>query len=165
VDHKSDLPDAADFAAIETRLFARIDTRYRRQVMRHRLIAVAAVLVVAGAGVAAGTIANPQQQGTFAYCYHGANASSRVADLSVPSNEKFHSKAGTTATAAQVENALALCRSVWQDGGFNKSAAGGPYPVPNLQVCLRDDLIISVFRKSNSESADAFCNNLGLSAP
>jgi hypothetical protein len=166
MDHKSHLPSTADFARIEGQLFDRIAVRYRRQVLRHRLVAVAAVLVVAGAGVAAGTIANPTQQSNFAYCYDGANTGANVADLGLPTNEKFTTGHSKTATAAQVATALALCKSVWRDGGFIRSSAAGPYPVPNLQVCLRDDLIISVFRKTDTgESADAFCSNLGLSAP
>jgi hypothetical protein len=166
VDQESGLPNSADFARLEGELFDRVTRRHRRQVRRHRLVAIAAVLVVAGAGVAAGTIASPTQQSKFAYCYNGDTTGARLAQLTLPNNKNFDSKPGTTATAAQVANAAALCKSAWRNGAFSTSSGSGPFPVPRLQVCLRDDLIVSVFRKANAaESAETFCNNLGLSAP
>ncbi len=162
----SSAPSPSDFARIEGDLFERITVRHRRQVLRHRLVAVAAVLVVAGAGVAAGTIANPTQQSKFAYCYQGSTTNSRVAELGFPTNRGFAVKPGTAANPKQVANALFLCEGAWRNGIFDTTGATGPFPVPRLQVCLRDDLIVSVFRKPNaSQSADAFCSNLGLSAP
>jgi hypothetical protein len=166
VDQESGLPSAADFARLEGELFDRVTVRHRRQVLRHRLVAIAAVLVVAGAGVAAGTIASPTQQSKFAYCYSGSDTGSAVAQVGLPNNKNFDSKPGTTATTAQVANAVLLCKGLWRSGVFNTSSQSGPVAVPKLQVCLRDDLIVSVFRKpKNSESAEAFCNNLGLGAP
>jgi hypothetical protein len=160
------LPSAADFNRLEGGLFSRITVRHKRQVLRHRLVAAAALLVVAGAGVAAGTIASPSQQSRFAYCYSGSTTSARVAQLLLPTGTKAEVKSGAAATASRASNALVMCRTAWQGGAFNTSSSTDPFPVPKLQVCLRDDLIISVFRKPNgSQTADAFCNHLGLSAP
>jgi hypothetical protein len=163
---ESGLPGPDDFVRLESELFARVTTRHRRQVLRHRLVAAAAVLVVAGAGVAAGTIANPTQQSDLAYCYGGPSTSSQVAQALLPTNGIFQSKPGHRPSAALISRALSLCEGSWKSGFFDKTGGVGPFPVPTLQVCLRDDLIVSVFRKPNAkESADAFCNNLGLSAP
>ena len=162
MEQKSQLPSGDDFVRLEGALFDRITVRHRRQILRHRLVAVAAILVVAGAGVAAGTIANPTQQSKFAYCYDGTTMTARVAQVVIPTNP--HSEKVNPAT--QVANALLVCKSIWSGGVFNKSNGTGPFPVPKLQVCLRDDLIVSIFRKPTaSMSAEAFCNNLGLSAP
>ena len=162
MDQKSSVPTPADFARIEGELFERITVRHRRRVLRHRLVAVATVLVLAGAGVAAGTIANPTQQSKFAYCYDGATMTARVAQVVIPTDP--HS--GTVDPTAQVANALLVCKSIWRGGVFSKGNGTGPFPVPKLQVCLRDDLIVSIFRKPTAgQSAEAFCNNLGLSAP
>ncbi len=163
---ESGLPGPDVFDRLEGELFGRIATRHRRQVLRHRLVAVAAVLVIAGAGVAAGTIANPTQQSKFAYCYQGSTTSSRVAQFGFPTNRGYATTPGSSVNPKQVANALFLCEGAWQNGIFDTTGGTGPFAVPRLQVCLRDDLIVSVFRKPKAaESADAFCNNLGLSAP
>jgi len=164
MDHNSDLPSSADFARIESQLFDGIDVRYRRQVLRHRLVATAAILVLAGAGVAAGTVANTHEQTNVAYCYGGTSTSAQQSQLELPTNKDFSTKAGTKTTTAQVSNAVALCASLWRQGVFSTSP-GGSSAVPALQACLRDDLVVSIFRKVRSENADTFCNNLGLSAP
>jgi hypothetical protein len=166
VDHESDLPSSADFARIEDKLFTRINQRYRRQVLRHRLVAVAAVLVVAGAGVAAGTIATPSQQERFAYCYGGSTTSSHSVQLALT----YQSKAGSDPTAGASKKreagALLLCRSAWKGGVLNTTSSTGPFAVPPLQVCVRDDLALAVFRKPSGDiNATTFCENLGLSAP
>lgn len=162
----SELPSSEDFARIEEHLVRRVAVRHRRQVLRHRLIAAAAVLVVAGAGVAAGTIANPTQQSKFAYCYGGSTTGSRLAQLILPNSKNADAGARPTASPERVANAVILCKSAWSVGFFNTSSKTGPFPVPKLQVCLRDDLIISVFRKpATGGSARDFCNELGLSAP
>ena len=162
----TDPPSADDFVRLEGTLFERIAVRHRRQVLRHRLIATAAVLVVAGAGVAAGTVANPHQQSNLAYCYSGPNTSSQVSQTLLPNNGAFRLTSGSKPTAARIARAVQLCEGAWTAGIFNKTGASGPFPVPKLQVCLRDDLIVSVFRKTNSgQSATAFCEGLGQSAP
>ncbi len=161
---RPDLPDSDDFARLEADLFERIAVRHWRQVLRHRLVALAAVLVLAGAGVAAGTIANPTLQSKSAYCYSGSNASSAFAQVGLANNAHFDSKPGTTPTAARIANAVLLCKGLWRSGVFSTGSRSGA--VPKLQACLRDDLIVSVFRKTKATtSAESFCNNLGLSAP
>jgi hypothetical protein len=166
VNAQSELPSADDFERLEGELFDRIAVRHRRQVLRHRLVAAAAILVVAGAGVAAGTIANSTQQSKFANCYEGSSTNSREAQVAFPTNRGYATKPATTASPQQISNALFLCQGLWRIGAFSTSSGAGTFPVPKLQVCLRDDLIVSVFRKTNAnESADEFCNRLGLSAP
>jgi hypothetical protein len=166
VDRKSELPSSTEFARIEGELFERIAIRYRRQALRHRLVAVAAVLVLGAAGVAAGTTVNTSQQGRFAYCYSGPTTNSRVAQLALTYESKAGSNPVAGATKARAASALFICSAAWRGGVFNRSSSSGPFPAPKLQVCVRDDLIVSVFRKTNAtESADAFCDNLGLSAP
>jgi hypothetical protein len=165
VDHKSELPSAGDFTRIEGELFARIDARYRRQVVRHRLVAVAAILVVAGAGVAAGTIVNPTQQSHFAYCYDGSTTSARNVQLALTFEAKPGANPAAGISEAQAANAKQICAAAWSGGIFSSSSGSGPFAVPALQACVRDDLTVSVFRKPNSETARGFCDNLGLSVP
>jgi hypothetical protein len=166
VDSRSELPSAAEFAHIESQLFDRIANLHRRQVVRHRLVAAAAVLVVAGAGIAAGTVANPTQQSKFANCYEGDNTNSQLAQVAFPTNRGYVSKHETRPSAAQISNALFLCKSVWSGGGFSSGSDSGRFAVPALQVCLQDNLVVSIFRKTETgEGADAFCGRLGMSAP
>jgi hypothetical protein len=164
VDHNSDLPSAADFTRLEGELFERIALRHRRRVLRHRVVVAGAVLVLASAGIAAGTISNPTQQSRLAYCYGGSTTSSRATQLVINDSAKPGS---TTAgiTRARVANALTTCEAAWRGGVFSTSTTS-PFAVPTLQVCVRNDLALAVLRKDNTtESADAFCNRLGLSAP
>jgi hypothetical protein len=89
-----------------------------------------------------------------------------VGQLALPTGAKSQARPGTANRAARVSNALFICKAAWRGGVFSSSSRSGPFPVPRLQVCLRDDLVVSVFRATNShESATAFCENLGLSAP
>ena len=162
----SGLPGDADFTRLEGELFDRISVRHRRAVFRHRLVAAVAVLVVAGAGVAAGTIANPSQQSNLAYCYGGASTTSQAVQGLLPNNGAFRLKPGSKPSGARIARALSLCEGSWRDGIFSTSSGPGPFAVPPLQVCLRTDLIVSVFPKKNAgESARAFCDSLGQSAP
>jgi hypothetical protein len=166
MDSGPELPSAKDFARIETDLFARINVRYRRQVVRHRLVAVAAVLVLAGAGVAAGTAVNTTKQSQFAYCFDGSTTGARVAQLALPTNSTPALDTSAGATKARADRALFICKAAWSGGVFSSSSSSGPFPVPRLQVCIRDDLSVAVFRKPDSNvSADTFCDNLGLTAP
>lgn len=166
MDHKSDLPSSTDFDRIEDQLFTRIGRSYRRQVVRHRLIAVAAVVVLAGAGVAAGTISSASQQSRFAYCYGGSTTHSRLAPVALTDQSDKGSDAKAGVTEARVASVLLICQGAWRSGVFNTTSSGGPFIVPTLQPCARDDLAISVFRRGGSTlSAAAFCDNLGLSAP
>jgi hypothetical protein len=166
MDHKSDLPNSADFARIEDQLFARIGVAYRRQVVRHRLIAVAAVVILAGAGVAAGTTATATQQGRFAYCYEGSTTASKVAPLILDDQSNKGSNPAAGSTKAREANVLLICQGAWRNGVFNTTSASPPFAVPKLQACVRDDLAVSVFRRGSSTlSAAAFCDRLGLSAP
>ena len=159
----SHLPTPAEFERLEGELFKRINVHHRRQVLRHRLVAAAAIVVLAGAGVAAGTVANPSQQRNLAYCYSGDSLSSQSAQNVLSNNFDPKSKPNARPSAAKVARAVALCDTVWEAGVFGSPAT----KAPKLQACLRDNLIVSVFpkKKNDSGSADDFCGNLGLSAP
>lgn len=162
MDNRNSLPSDAEFSRIENELFERITVRHRRQVVRHRLVAAAAIVVLAGAGVAAGTIANPSQQRNLAVCYSADSISSQSAQSMLPNNLDLKSKSGTRPSAAKIARAVVLCVSVWQDGVFGSPTTSPP----KLQACLQDNLQIAVFpRKNRSESANEFCSSLGLSAP
>jgi hypothetical protein len=158
----SQLPNDSDFARIESELFARITVHHRRQVVRHRLVAAAALVVLAGAGVAAGTVANPNQQRNTASCYGGDTLSSRVSQVAASNGTDVGVNAGVPPSAAMVARVVSMCGNLWDAGTF-----GSPEPTtPKLQACLQDNLVIAVFPKKNaSVSADAFCTRLGLSAP
>jgi hypothetical protein len=156
------LPSDADFVRIEDALLDRVTVRHHRQVVRHRLVAVAVVVVLAGAGVAAGTVANNSQQLNLAYCYGADSAGSKSTQAVLPNNGEEQARAGVRPDAAKVATAVAGCTQIWESGYFGSSSS----KVPKLQPCLQDNLTIAVFpRKNASESADAFCDNLGLSAP
>ena len=155
------LPSEEEFARIEGELFTRIGRRHRRQVLRHRLAAVAVVIVAAGAGVAAGTVANPTQESQYAYCYSSDSTTShdQTAILSVRSVRD----SALRPSAAKVARAVSLCDGLWTAGVFSPSPL---VTAPKLQACLRDDLTIAVFPRNGSGSSAAdFCNSLGLSAP
>jgi hypothetical protein len=163
---ESQLPSIADFERLEGELFDRITVRHRRRVVRHRLVVAAAVVAIAGAGIAAGTVASPQQQGTAAYCYAGDSLNSQVAQSMLPNNASFALKHGSRPSAAQIADIVSLCKGGWAGGIFSKSSSTGPFAVPKLQACLRDDLVVAVFpKKARAVRADAFCNSLGLTAP
>ena len=166
MDHQSDLPSSTDFDRIEHQLFTRIGASYRRQVVRHRLVAVAAVVVLAGAGVAAGTISSAPQQSRFANCYEGSTTQSRLAQVALNDQSDKGSNPTAGVTKAREASVLLICRGAWRSGVFNTTSSNGPFAVPRLQPCVRDDLAISVFRRGSSTlSAAAFCDSLGLSAP
>ena len=155
------LPSEADFARLEGELFARIGRKHRSQVLRHRLAAAALVVAVAGAGVAAGTIANPTQETRFAYCYaaDSTNSQSQQTILSVRSGLD----GAIRPSAAKVARAVTLCGGLWTAGVFGTAPANS---APHLQACLRDDLVIAVFPRTHATgSASRFCENLGMSAP
>jgi hypothetical protein len=158
----SPAPTHEDFALIEKKLFTRIGVRYRRQVVRHRLIGLAAIVVIAGAGVAAGTVASLKQQSNTASCYGGDSLNSQMSEGATSSATGQSAEAGVTPTAAAVARVMRLCDDLWEAGMFGTPTK---HP-PRLQACLQDNLVIAVFPKRNESLApDAFCNNLGLSAP
>jgi hypothetical protein len=158
----SHLPSSSDFDRMENELFQRITVRHRRQVLRHRLVVAAAVVILGGAGVAAGTVANPSQQRDLAYCYSGDSLSSQSAQNMLSNNFDPKSEPDVRPSAAKVARAVALCGGVWEAGVFGPAVA----KPPKLQACLQDNLIVAVFpKKDSSEPAEEFCGDLGLSAP
>ncbi|MEJ1230806.1 MAG: hypothetical protein WDM88_09710 [Galbitalea sp.] len=157
-------PSESDFARVENELFSRIDRRHRRRVLRHRLVAAAVALGLAGAGVAAGTIANQTQQSRFAYCYAADSVSSRSIQSVIPTLTISQSTTtGVRPSATRIALAVRICHGAWTVGVFS---AGAGKKIPALQPCLRDDLVIAVFpRRNEGLSAAAFCDELGLTAP
>ena len=150
------LPSEADFARLEGELFARIGRRHRGQVLRHRLAAVAVVIAVAGAGVAAGTVANPTQERIVADCYSSASTSSAMVPAAFA--QKQHSAHPSRAVVA---SAVDQCGALWQAGVVGKSTTP-----PKLQACLADNLVIAVFPRRNAVgSVSQFCESRGMSAP
>jgi hypothetical protein len=149
------LPSEADFARLEGELFARIGRKHRGQVLRHRLAAAAIVVAVAGAGVAAGTVANPTEEHTFANCYAAASTSSALIPTQFAKNNYY-----IQPSSANVARAVRQCGALW-DAGLYGSASQ-----PRLQACLADNLVLAVFPRTKAEGSVAeFCEKLGMSAP
>ncbi|HEX4443617.1 MAG TPA: hypothetical protein VHZ81_08615 [Galbitalea sp.] len=149
------LPSEAEFARLEGELFARIGRKHRSQVLRHRLAAAVVVAAVAGAGVAAGTVANPTQERTFADCYASASTASAMHQTQYAKKQYY-----VHPSTANVARAVQQCAALWDAGVY------GGATTPQLQACLADNLIIAVFpRESRTGSVSEFCENLGMSAP
>ena len=155
------LPSAGDFARMEGELFTRLERSHTRRVRRHRLVAAAAaVLVVSGGSIAAGTVANPVAQSNLTSCYQGSDASSQVKSVAPISSQSTGGNQGPSDTA-RIDDAVQACTLVWQSGGL-----GAKVEHPLLQACIQDNLLVAVFRKSDdSVSASEFCDDLGMSAP
>lgn len=150
------LPSEADFARLEGELFARIDRKHRGQVLRHRLAAAAVVVAVAGAGIAAGTVANPTQERIFADCYASASTSSTMHQTAFAKKQY-----AAHPSAESIASAVDQCGSLWSSGVF-----GAPTTTEKLQPCLGNNLVIAVFPREHPTGTVArFCENLGMSAP
>jgi hypothetical protein len=155
------LPNAEDFARMEAELFGRLERSHTRQVRRHRLVAAASIVLLAGGGVAAVQVASTPAVSHEAYCYATADANARTVEASRPT------VVGSNLTAAQVladrvTQATSDCLLVWNAGIFSDSKV---ITVPQLQACVRNDQVIAVFPKATADSATDFCDNLGMSAP
>ena len=162
------LPDAAEFARMETELFSRLERSHTRQVRRHRLVAVGAVVLLAGGGVAGVTVANTTSQTHLAYCYSGADTSSRnIGVLAAIDEGEKGGSAATQTVAARIANATARCGAIWEAGMFSAPNSNpAPNTIPLLQPCIRNDQVIAIFPKVIAdETATLFCGDLGMSAP
>jgi hypothetical protein len=158
------LPSDTDFSRLEGELFSRIERQHRGQVFRHRLVAVAAAVAIAGASIAAGTIASPSQETKFAYCFASASTASQSQTTILSVKSGLDGTNGSLKpSAAKVRRAVTQCDGLWSAGVFGAASVG---KTPKLQPCLRDDLVIAVFpRKGSNGTAEKFCENLGMSAP
>ena len=152
------LPSEEDFARIEASLFGKLERSHTRQVRRHRLVAAAAVIVVAGAGVAAATITDALTAQHVAYCYPAASTASTPVTVQAP--DAAPTSDGGAGSA--VPTALANCAAAWQAGWLSPSSTPSS---PTLQACVRSDQLIAVFPNAAGETASAFCAGLGLIAP
>jgi len=156
----STLPSEEDFAALEAKLFGRVERSHTRQVRRHRLVAAAAVVVVAGAGIAAATFPDHGTAQHVAFCYSAASTTSRY--VTVQSPDADVAAGADSPTAASVPAATANCLAAWQVGAVGTSPAISDQ---NLQACVRNDQLIAIFPKNSADSAADFCGSLGLVAP
>jgi hypothetical protein len=154
------LPDEKDFARMETELFGRLEHSHTRQVRRHRLVAVASIVLLASAGVAGVTESNQVSVSRAAYCYSAASTNSQQVlgqDIDPVAPGSDSSTAGLRAKA--VAQAMQSCAAVWSTGAFGSTTA------PPLRACVRNDQVIAVFPKNDATAAGEFCDNLGMSAP
>jgi hypothetical protein len=152
------LPSEEDFARIEAKLFGRLERSHTRQVRRHRFVAAAAVVAVAGAGLAAAAITDGLTAQHVAYCYSSASTAGTPVTVQAP--DAAPTSDGGSASAVPV--ALANCAAAWQSGALSPSSTPSS---PTLQACVRNDQLIAVFPRTSAESLDAFCTGLGLTAP
>jgi hypothetical protein len=164
-DHQ--LPDAEEFARMEEELFGRLERSHTRQVRRHRLVAAASIVLLAGGGVAAVQVANSTAVSHSAYCYATADAGSQSAQVALPVDEvKVNGSSLQHAGISAAANlAVQHCLIVWNSGYFDAGSTSGQTSDPKLQACVRNDQVIAVFPKTLGGSADQFCANLGMSAP
>jgi uncharacterized membrane protein len=164
----STLPDADDFARMEHELFDRLETGHTRKVRKHRLIAAASIVLMAGGGVAAATVVDQRAETHQAFCYGAASTADNPAQVTTP-DSRTPGGAGIRAESTDyVDSAVQNCLALWQADYFSTGKIGSStdFAVPDLQACLRNDLVIAVFPRINSEASPAaFCSALGLSAP
>ncbi len=152
---------------MEDELFGRLERSHTRQVRRHRLVAAASIVLLAGGGVAAVQVANNTAVSYSAYCYATANADAQSTQVTLPVDEvKVDGSSLRHAGVSAVVNlAVRHCLVLWQGGFFDAGSTSGQTTDPKLQACVRNDQVIAVFPKAIGGSADDFCTNLGMSAP
>jgi hypothetical protein len=152
------LPDEQDFARIEGELFEKLERSHSRKARRHRLVIAASVVVLAGAGVAGVTQANGTAVNRAAYCYSAANTGSK--SIQAQSAPDASNLTGAAQRARSAKLAVDTCGDAW-----NAGVLGSGTSIPPLQACIRNDQVVAVFPSSGAVAADAFCSNLGMSAP
>jgi hypothetical protein len=155
------LPDEKEFARMEAELFGRLEHSHTRQVRRHRLVAVASIVLLAGGGVAGVTEANQSVVSRAAYCYAGADTNSQHSLGQISGAAALNNDTSAPDVRAKVA-ALAVqsCAAVWAIG-----LLGSTTTAPPLQACVRNDQVIAVFPKDGATTPAEFCDNLGMSAP
>jgi hypothetical protein len=159
-----ELPDSAA-ARIEQRLVAHAAGARQSHRRRNRAIAGgASLLLLAGSGVAAVTIASQSLQERSAHCYEAADTASLSTQVGIP--DEVTDESGSTdplrADSDRAAQALDLCGSVWRSGFFATGGVpvddGRQHEVPPLTACLRSDQVIAVFPSSD----DQLCESVGL---
>ncbi|WP_206447642.1 hypothetical protein [Agrococcus sp. KRD186] len=152
-------------ARIEQRLLTAAAGARQTHQRRNRAIAGGAALVLlAGTGVAAVTIASQAAQERSAHCYAAADTSSLSTQVGIP--DEVTDSNGTTlpirADSDRAAQALDLCGSVWRVGFFATDGVpvddGRQHEVPPLTACLRADQVIAVFPGSDEQ----LCESVGL---
>lgn len=143
---------AGTAARIEQRLLSVASGARQTRARRNRALAGGAALVLlAGTGVAAITIASQATQDRRAHCYAAADTSSLSTQVGIP--DETIGDDGTAvpirADADRAAQALDLCGSVWRVGFFATGEVpiddGRQHDVPPLTACLRPDQVIAVF--------------------
>jgi hypothetical protein len=154
---------------MEASLFTRLERSHSRQVRRHRLVAAASVVVLAGAGVASVTQANTVVVSNAAYCYSADSSGARAVQVEAPDVHflKGGNIPGAKSRVHAANVALDQCNALWAGGFFapSGSASGQVITVPVLQSCIRNDLVVAVFPENSAATPDQFCNDLGMNAP
>jgi hypothetical protein len=155
------LPDEKEFARMEAELFGRLEHSHTRQVRRHRLVAVASIVLLASGGVAGVTEANQVAVARVAYCYSAANTNSRHAMAQyIDAHSQSDNSSISDALAMSAGLAVEGCDAIWSTGYFGSTATAPP-----LQACVRNDQVIAVFPKNDAATTAQFCDSLGMSAP
>lgn len=146
-----ELPGGAA-ARIEQRLLSVASGTRQSHRRRNRAIAGGAALVLlAGTGAAAITIASQAAQDRSAHCYAAVDTSSLSTQVGIP--DEAIGDDGTAvpirADSDRAAQALDLCGSVWRVGFFAADGVpvddGRQHEVPPLTACIRSDQVIAVF--------------------
>jgi hypothetical protein len=124
-------------------------------------VAAAAVVLLAGGGVAGVTEANQAVVSRAAYCYSGSDTKSQYVQGQYSGHGALSNDSSSPDVRARVV-ALAVqsCAAVWTTG-----VLGAGTTAPPLQACVRNDQVIAVFPKNDATPAGEFCDDLGMSAP
>ena len=155
------LPDEKEFARMEAELFGRLEHSHTRQVRRHRLVAAAAVVLLASGGVAGVTEANQSVVSSAAYCYAGSDTNSQHTQGEFSGDDAVNGDfSSPNVRAKAVALAVQSCAAAWSTG-----VLGAGTTAPPLQACVRNDQVIAVFPKNDATPAGEFCDDLGMSAP
>lgn len=162
--NQRDLAGPEELASIQ-----RIGSRLRGELSRRRArrrrgqtLAAISVSAVVGASLTAGAfvlIASQEERVYSAYCYSGETTESVYTQATLP--EPIDSAGDRSERTAP--DALELCAAMWSSGVIGQEQSPDDpnahrYPVPELQVCLRNDGVRAVFPSSDSE----ICEALGL---
>lgn len=122
-------------------------------------VAIASVVVIAAAGTATAWIAlaPPEVQTHNVWCYAQASTDSRASEGQLDDSIDLSKVA---------DNARSLCATAWHDGLVGRESSPhdsrGPFPVPTLAVCGRDDGTVAVFPAPGARVPAGFCDSLGL---
>lgn len=148
----------------------RIGSRLRNQISqqrerhrRRRTVATISLSVLVGASLTGGAvalIASQEERGYSAYCYSGSTTDSAFTQATIPEPIDKATGEGSQREAADI---LELCSAMWSSGVIGQEKSPDDpnahlYPVPELQLCVRDDGVSAVFPSREA----GICEELGL---